>query len=206
MKKLLYSLYALTLLAAVSCKDDAAAPAPQAPEANTIQFDGTAYPVKTGMVDNYGPVSVSGSEDSHYNYLFTITDASQANSTMRYMLLADLYAAGASSFTPGTFSWFDQVDYQDADVANQSVFIGSLLLDGNQDGDLDDIASGQDLHLEPTGGTVSVTGAGTNYTITYDLRFEGGKHLTGSYAGTFEYFDETGGQVVSTPITRLTSK
>lgn len=200
MKKAIYSFCLLGLLATVSCKDDndeapapdpdptpAPAPAP-APEPNTLTYDDRSYEARIGWIEDFGPVSETGEEATHYNYVITVTDFLEEGDDMSFILAADMYSLGNDRFRAGTFSWVDHENYDEEDL-NNSIFIAALYIDGNEDGDLEDFATGDDVVLEATGGEITVTGTAPNLTITYEIDFEEGKTLTGTYEGDFEFAD-----------------
>lgn len=209
MKKLMYSLGLLGLLAtASSCTDDDAA-APAKP-ANGITYDGQSLAAKTGVLGDIGPIDIFNQDDegeeeewrkgegqnTHYLKSFSITDATDENLEMSYLLMANLYSPG-TSFTNGTFNWFDINTFDEGDVLNKPVYVVSLLFDGNGDGDVMDFMTGEDgIHL-PTDGKVTVSGSGVNYTINFDLTFPGGKKLKGVYSGDFVPMEEEEGFALS---------
>ncbi|WP_225000147.1 hypothetical protein [Cesiribacter sp. SM1] len=177
-----YLVGVLALLAITSCDDDDAKPA-SAP----IMFDGKGYTAQKGFAFDFGPDLA----ETHYNYDFALVD--QANVTLddledadeieaKFLLYAELFSPGSDEFRTGTFTY----DAQATDVEGDYYFNQlSLVVDSNNDGKLSD----SDNEYLPQSGTVTVSGSANNYTLSLDLTMAGGKKLTGSYSGNFQYFD-----------------
>ena len=184
MKKLLYSLSLLALLATVSCKDDdSPAPIP----ANAVSFNGKIFKPNTALVGDLGPSYMTMEDDpSHYTNIFILTDATEENPKASFMLMSFMFSLGSENFTTGTFNWFNYEEYDIADIEDKSVYMLYMVVDGNNDGDIEDVDTGKDFEYEATAGKVTIAGAGASkYTITYDVTFAGGKTLKGTYTGEF---------------------
>lgn len=179
MKKLLYLAAALALLATASCKDDEGGPPPVT---DAIMFDGKGYNGEKGLVFDYGD------DGEYYNYDFMVADA---NITMEdleadqidatFLMYAELFSLGTESFRTGTFT----------SGAGENLYYTNiqLIVDTNNDGML----SSEDQLYDVQNGDFTVAGGtGTNYTLTFDLTVAGGKKLTGTYSGNFEYIDPFG--------------
>ena len=173
----------------------------------SITFDGTARNLVDGLVADYGPARPSdeSTSDTHYNFDFTIVDVQFQQVTedgetyysaqnANFGVYVELFSPGTSGFQAGTFNFVEEdpvtEDPSLADIDGKSfftyadVYIGT----GATDSDGDPIFE----EHSATGGSVVVTGSGqTNYTLTYNLQFSGGRTLVGSYAGSFKYEDET---------------
>jgi hypothetical protein len=177
-----YLVGVLALLATASCEDDDAKPA-SAP----ITFDGKGYTAQKGFAFDFGPDLA----ETHYNYDFALVD--QPNVTLgdledaeqidaKFLFYAELFSPGSDKFRTGTFTY----DAQGTEVEGDFYFNQSnLIVDSNNDGKLSEL----DTTYDPQAGTVTVSGSANNYTLSLDLTMVGGKKLTGSYSGNFQYFD-----------------
>ncbi|WP_425391249.1 hypothetical protein [Ekhidna sp.] len=156
---------------------------------NVLTFDGNAYTMVDGLVSDYGSGFPYSSDQStaHYNLDFTVFDGeitlfedgfSSVGVTLE--VYVELFAPG-ESFSAGTFQYVDD-DASASETENKHVFsAGEVIV----------VGSSSDNEYEVTGGSVVVSGSGnTNYTLTYNLQVEGGRTLTGTYAGSFKYEDE----------------
>ncbi|WP_224994422.1 hypothetical protein [Cesiribacter sp. SM1] len=187
MKKLLSLALIFCLLASVSvsCKEeeeDTPAPAETSNGSGTVVYNGKTFQAKTGVYEDKGATSLGDGDHSHYNYAFNITDASPSTLTrMTFNLYLEMFSAGTSGFRTGTFEWFHPFEFEQEEVQNTNSFWGDLYVDGNNDGVL---GMGDDMH-EIWGGQVTVSGSGTDYTISYNLTLEDGKTITGSFTGKF---------------------
>jgi len=165
-----------------------------------IVFDGKTYAMVDGLISDYGsyePID-GGSPDTHYNYDFDIIDAElvtitesdgstyqgpAANTTIH--VYVELFSPGTSTFNAGTFTYMSDDAATAADIAGKFFFFGGeveLDTDGVENGDLDG------PEYEINGGTVTVTGTNKDdFALTFDVTTSGGKTLTGSYSGDFEF-------------------
>ncbi|EMR02635.1 hypothetical protein [Cesiribacter andamanensis] len=202
MKKFLFYAGALALLATTSCKDDEGG----GPTPNTVMYNGNSYAVNAAMVEDYGPASMTEEGDpTHYNYTFYITDASRFDGAVegvKYVLVADLYSNGAERFNGGQFNVVDFEEATEEDVMGEKVMLGLLFIDLNNDGDFTDANEMQFAEQ----GSVTASGSGTNYALTFNLTFLENKKFTGTYSGTFQFVDETGGERMPGMDMRKTAK
>ncbi|WP_114777341.1 hypothetical protein [Botryobacter ruber] len=196
----------LCALLAFSCKEDKEEdPAPDT--TNQLEYNGQKYTFKSGLVEDYGPLSVFGTTNTHHNYDFTILDGTftkqadnsyaptSASSTV--MVFAELFSPGTAGFTTGTFTHIAPTDNDDDDLndteleskyKNKAYFNYALVfIDSNNNKTLEQT----DIILIATGGTIKVSGSAANPTLEYNLTLHDGKTLTGSYTGGFTYSDET---------------
>ena len=169
-----------------------------------ITFDGKTYTMVAGRSEDYGssnPADDSNS-DTHYNFDLTIADAAfvqitdtdgdiefRAGDDITFGVYVELFSPTTASFQVGTFNFIANADAL-ASIEGKfwfsaaEVFIPTGGVDSDGDPSFDE--------YEATGGTVTVTGSGpTDFVITYNLQFSGGKTLTGTYSGDFVFSDET---------------
>ncbi|UII25342.1 hypothetical protein LVD15_18825 [Fulvivirga maritima] len=143
----------------------------------TIEIGDDSYSATSGIMVDFG------SDGTHYNIDFTISDGTVNTTTGDYdgsfMVYAELFAPG-SSFSTGTFT-YDQSP-EDSDYYFTSA---SITLDANDNNELGDLS---DDYYFATGGTIILSGGGDNYTITYNLTLNNGSTLTGSASGRFQSF------------------
>ena len=162
---------------------------------NTVVYDGTSYTMVDGLVSDYGsydPIDLGTA--SHYNIDFAIVDAVLVQVTegdytywnpgenTTIWAYAELFSSGTASFQTGTFVF---IDY---DTATAESIEGKIFF---TDVEVGVISGTSELEFEATAGTVTVSGSGTNYTISFDITLENGKKLTGGYSGVFKFEDET---------------
>ncbi len=168
---------------------------------NVITFDGTAYTMVAGLVEDYGsgePINDLG-DATHYNFDFTIIDDEIVTITTpdeTYLgagpdatigIYIELFSPGTSGFQAGTFNFVEYDGVTQSDIAGEYFFFGGeveLDSDGTENGDFD----GDEFEI--TGGSVTVVGSGTTeWTITYNLQVSGGRTVVGTYTGPFTYSD-----------------
>lgn len=176
----------------------------------TFTFDGQTYTAVDGFIEDYGAVDPfeGGGTATHFNYVMGISDADFVMITddgdpyfggsdgVSIVIYLNLYSDGVTSFQDGTFSFIDLDGASTADISGESFFTrGELELDD------DNLAPNGDLdgdEYEITGGTITLTGSETNYTIDFDLditEWESGTpvgNAVGSYSGEFQYQDNSG--------------
>lgn len=178
MNKLLYSLGLLGLLATASCKDDDGA---ATPVSGDITFEGKAYTGKKGMLFDFG------NDGSHYNYDFVVVDAVIVPTDLvtgelnaKFFFWPELYSPGTDKFRTGTFN------YNESPAASDYYFnVADLVVDSNNDGKL----TSADQAYVAEGGTITVSGTASKYTMSFDITMEGGKKLKGAYTGEYQYMD-----------------
>ena len=166
-------LFLIFSLALFSCKNDDADPQP----INEISYGNDVYNATHGLILDYGEQA-----GTHYNYDFYVSDGKittngnllNVDESVSYYVYADFKSLGTTRFSPGTYAFSRVRQFVDKDI-----FVSPTLL----------IRNGQAFEAFPgTGGTITISGADPNYTITYDLIFTD-KLLSGSYSGTFDIQD-----------------
>lgn len=181
MKKLLYSIFALGLLATVSCKDDDdVVPTPEPLPTNAVAYKGKNYSFDNGAIIDWG------SWENHYNYDFFLTDGemdfeNQTALGATVMLYAELWSPGTENFSTGTFS------YEDSENTTGKKFFETVVvvMDTNNNGELDEA----DDQLTAKAGTIKVSGSGTNYALEMDITLSNDQSLKGTYNGAFELYE-----------------
>lgn len=171
---------------------------------NVITFDGNTYTMVAGVVEDYGAFNPEddAETDSHYNYDFTIADAAFVMEVDEFNdveyeapgatfgVYVELFSSGASDFQTGTFTFIGHEESDAGAGAGTSFFSAAeaYIPTGGTDSDGDP----EFIEHEATGGSVTVSGSGpTDFTITYNLQFSGGRTLTGTYNAGFVFSDET---------------
>lgn len=156
----------------ISCnKDDG-----DDPVANQVTFDGTAYVLVDGLIYDYGSGSPSRGTSTHYNYDFYISDdqivdgETGVNATI--LIYAELFAAGSTGFSTGTFTYTDRSMTGSTDGNNFFDYAQVVFPNGT-------------IHMASSG-TITVSGTEPNYSLDFNLNFPNSVKLTGSYTGTFE--------------------
>lgn len=173
--------------------------------ANQITFDGNTYTMVGGLVEDYGAGSPAdnATSDTHYNYDFTVADAEFVQFTddfgdiefrandATFGVYVELFSPTTTSFDVGTFTFIDG-DQSEVLTSIDGKYFFSAAEAYIPTGGVDSDGDPEFDEFEVTGGTVTVSGSGpTDFTITYDLQFAGGKTLSGSYNGSFVFSDET---------------
>lgn len=161
---------------------------------DSFTYNNQTYQVNSGAILEYGPIGLTDDEDTHFANAFLVSDgtmsfpqdADPSLTGATYVLITFLYSKNPSSFSGGTFEWVNPATATPDDVLGKDVMLfASLSIDSNNDGDVED--SG-DLDYEVSAGNVVVEGSGTNYSVTYDLTFNG-QRLQGNYEGPFTIID-----------------
>lgn len=146
-------------------------------EINEIVFDGTVYKTNHGLILDYGVF-----EGTHYNNYFLITDGRLSidgsllslGAESTYYLYVPIFSFGTESFKTGEF-----VFKSTADLVDQNIFVAPTFFLKEEEAFVGEIASG---------GTISISGSSSVYSINYDLTFQD-KTLSGSYSGEFDIED-----------------
>ncbi|MEP5610838.1 MAG: hypothetical protein ABJP45_01250 [Cyclobacteriaceae bacterium] len=169
-----------------------------------IVFDGKTYAMVDGLISDYGsyePLDGEGTA-THYNFDFDIVDAALvtitdsdgdtyqgAGDATTIHVYVELFAPSTTSFSAGTYEYVNDETATPADIAGKFVFFSGeveLDSDGVENGDLDG------PEYEINGGTVTITGTNKDdFAITFNVTTSGGKTLTGSYSGEFDFQDDT---------------
>lgn len=154
--------YAFTLIAVVlftGCGDDDEAPSPGL--SGSVTFDGTATNISTGLLADFGLLGNS------YNVDFYVSDGEidfiNDGTSGSILVYIELFNDG-DAFSPGTFEYGNN-------SAERSIGDAFVQTAGNVS--------------RPTGGSVTVTGSGSTFEITYNLEFTDNITLTGTVNGTF---------------------
>ena len=175
MKKVTLLSLALLVFFMFSCKSDDDDGDKVA--SGSVTFDGDSYSLTNGFMIDFG------ADGGFYNIDFTTYDGSlnigEEKIEGSVEIYAELFAPG-TSFSTGTFeylSFFD--DPEPGDYFFNSSYI---TIDSDDDGEIDS----NDDSFSATGGTIMLSGSGSNYTITYDLTFANSMTLTGSVSGKFQ--------------------
>ncbi|UII25341.1 hypothetical protein LVD15_18820 [Fulvivirga maritima] len=143
----------------------------------TIEIGDDSYTATSGIMEDYGV------EGTHYNIDFTVSDGTLNTTSGRYsgsfMIYAELYAPG-DSFSTGTFS--HNLSPEDDEYYFKSAYIS---VDANGNEILDEQA---DDYFFATGGSITVSGSGDNYSLTYNLTMSNSSTMTGTVSGKFQSF------------------
>ena len=160
--------------------------------ANAFTFDGISYTMVDGVVEDYGASapSISGGDDSHYNFDFTISDdvmtpsGAYFGSETTFAVYVELFAPSTTEFQTGTFNYMDGETSDALDINGQFFFSAAevIVVSGVVDGSVNG------TEYQVTGGSVTVSGSSaTSYIVEYDLNIAGGKTLTGTYSAGFQF-------------------
>ncbi len=172
------------------------------PDPNTAVFDATIYPLVDAYIDDrelVDPLEIGST--THYGYEVGVSDAAFVVFTetggQQYFVGTNgasmkvyftLFAPDQSTFINGTFNYVDQNTALLDDVDGQPFFsAGELEFD--DDGILPN-GDFEDAEYSITGGTVTISGSASNYTVDFDLETTGGQ-VIGNYSGSFQYLNTT---------------
>lgn len=180
----LQALMLLCGLFMISCSEDNPEDDINPSVTNAVLYDGTTYQINRGLIEDYGP------DNSHYNYDMILTDGTIGDNDVdneTFIFYLELFSAETSGFKTGTFTYVYEEELSEME-AGKSYFTSnsSLYIDVNNDG----IVNDDDEEISVTGGTLTISGSGANYTLVYDLTLENGKTLKGGYEGSFTVSDE----------------
>jgi major membrane immunogen (membrane-anchored lipoprotein) len=151
----------LVLLSACG-KDDSSAP--QLGLSGTVTFDGTSYAIANGVLT----LQESGGNAIGQFFLadgtLEPTSSGVSTSDSQIIISVSAVAKGASTLVEGSYATSTDVPDMYADVAVTT-------------------ADGQKTAF--TGGTVTISGSGNTYNLTFNVPFGQGVTLTGSVMGTY---------------------
>lgn len=183
MKKFLYPIYALAMLAMVSCTDDDdKVPAPEPMPTNAVSYNSKNYDIDNGTIIDWG------FWENHYNYDVFLTDGimdfeNETAPGATFVIYAELWSPGTEDFSTGTFTFDDS-----GNTAGKRFFENlTVVIDSNNSGELDE----EDDELTAKAGTFKISGSGTRYSVEMDVMLSNNKAIKGTYSGTFEKFEGT---------------
>lgn len=200
------SLIGLIILILCSCTDDSGTT-----PTSTLTFNGNTYTIADAYVDDYGNEDpLETGIDTHFGYEIGVSDAVH---TVIVESPDDQYFGGTdgvsfrlyvSIYRPNNTDIDGTYQFIDDDVATFADIDGELFFTGGEiELDEDNLAPNGDLdgdEFEVVGGTITITGADSDYTITFNIEVADGDNepgdpivgvAVGSYTGTFQYLDNT---------------
>jgi hypothetical protein len=169
------------------------------PDANQVEYNGSKYTLEKSLMIDYGPLSLYGDDDTHFNHDFYIADGNIAYNDGEvteiqgaFAVFSELVSAGATKFNTGTFNYIDynndgslNESQLEAKYKNKSVFADAqVYIDTNGNRILSD-----ETPIKATGGSIKLSGSGNTYTLEYNLVLENGKTLKGSNSSSFSKID-----------------
>ena len=185
----------------INCSDDVSE------DGNNVfvtEFDGQLFSLQEGLIVDYGkakPAGGIGTQNTHYNYDFVLVDGKFEAFTigevefhqidfnnLKLGLVMELHSPDTTTFISGKYEFYNKDTTLVSDIADKLMFFNVFAivdLDGNRV-----IGEDEQDGFEAIGGTVTVEGSETNYTLSYDLMFEEGRALKGTFSGRFLYNDE----------------
>lgn len=163
MKKLIYTLLFVSTAVLTSCSSDDDDSSSSSSLDNEITIDGDSVEVDNALLEDYGP------ELFHYNNDFTLQGTSGDDTFLIFVeLFSPLFDTEGSGFTTGTFEFNDNPDSDSFYFDQAAVSINNTI-------------------IAATGGTVTVSGSGTNYDIEISLTLLDGTTATANYDGEFDF-------------------
>lgn len=158
MKKFIYLFSLIAVASFTSCSEDDESDTPSVN--NGINYDGQEVEISSAIIEDYGGFS-------SYNYDFTLTGTANGISYSFYAELFSPVIEGQTGFRTGTFSY-------SATTPSEPAFYFT---------DADIEVDGTTYRVN--GGKITVSGSGTNFTLTTDVTLENEIPLTVSYSGEF---------------------
>ena len=157
-----------------SCSKDKDEAEPVIETKNELSYNGQTYPLNYGAIEDY---EYDGSHTNYEFHLFHVI--SESDPVIPTYLFVDLFSPNESGFKGGTFHYID-TDNGEVDLEGKYYFDdGSFARNINVE--TEEIEEYSDIK----GGTVKVSGSGSDYKLEFDLVLENGKNVKGSYGGTF---------------------
>jgi hypothetical protein len=161
MKKLSMMAAMFGLLTLASCgSDDEASPS------NQVTVDGKSYTLssQTASITSKG----SNTDNTRHTMGLMVSTAT----TEENLSLQTEFSSPGEEFKTGTFEFKTDQTAEDA----QYFLITAMVSNA---------ATSSSDQLDVTGGSITLDGSGTNYTVTYDLDLADDKELNGSFSGNF---------------------
>lgn len=141
---------------------------------NTIRYNGKDYKLEFAFGLNYGSFQEGSVTYNNTDFVFfdRVIDPEDNNSVYEYGLYIELYSAGNANFQGGTFTYYSG----SGSIPTGSLFTNGTLFffDENKD------------PVEITGGKITVTITGSQYSFVFDVTTNEGKKLEGNYSGEIE--------------------
>ena len=163
---------------------------------NNIAYNNLNYKITRGIFIDYGASCYYGNTNTHFNYDFFSTDGafiSDTNGNLTdvkgsIVVYAYLESFGKESFNTGTFTFIDSSkdsELNDTQLKtkyeNKSFIMDAYVITGENVSQ--SLSSGKQVLVKS--GTINLTGAQPNFTITYDLVLLNNKTVKGSFKGQF---------------------
>ncbi|MDO5972682.1 hypothetical protein [Flavivirga jejuensis] len=165
MKKLikLSCLFLFVSLMTTSCSndDDGAA---EENFSDTIEYKEDVVDITSSEIEDYE------GEEGYYNYDFTLSG--ESDSDVSYVFYVELFSKGTESFKTGTFKYISETSSESADFYYT---YADLEVD--------------DENLSVKAGDITVSGSGSNYSISGVLTLTNDEVLNISYSGEFTVVD-----------------
>ena len=184
---------ALIIIVLTCCSDDQTE---QASNDNTLVYGEQSYPMDAGMF------RIDGGTENHYHVDIATTDGSITPTYVNVGNLvipiwrplgekvefwAEMYSAGTTSFTTGTFEFSTTTEQEVDDPSLKDIsFFNEAYVGFDADGDN---VVREEEEIMVSGGTITVKGSYPDYEILFDLQLENGRSVTGSYSGEFTVID-----------------
>ncbi|MGV3762831.1 hypothetical protein [Parapedobacter sp.] len=163
----------------LSCSKDKDEVGPVIDAKNELTYNGQTFPLNYGAIDDY---EYDGSHTNYEFHLFHII--SETDPVVPTYLYIDLFSPN-DSFKGGTFHYIDtdngEVDLEGKYYFDYGYFSRNVNVETQE---VEEFAA-------ITGGTVKVSGSGSDYKLEFDLAMDNGKTVKGSYGGTFSPLNAT---------------
>ncbi|RNI23569.1 hypothetical protein EFB08_18745 [Rufibacter latericius] len=156
-----------------------------APLDNQIEYENNRYALTVGLSFDLGPIGFVENSNTHYAQAFIIADTATATQDPNMYLELYLFSSGATAFKTGTFEFADlsnetSEEAAEAKYQGKNFFIESFFYkDANDDQEFDEDTETFSI----TGGTVTISGTPSNYTIECDVQLENNQGLKAHYSG-----------------------
>ena len=201
MKRILLNSTLLIIASAFmfSCSDDDET---NVKEDDSFSYKNKSYDITHTMILDWGAVSFYGEqEESHYRYYFILGNGEYGyvddpnnpgkklvtRDGVSYELYFKLSSPSTDKFVGGTFPVYTPSSSPTVSEVKDKYLLqyGEVWFDTNGNGNyeqaLDEVALA-------TNGEVTVSGSGTDLTISYDLTLDNGETVQGQYSGTFPIY------------------
>jgi len=167
-------------LSVFSCSKDKEEPAPEIDAKNELEYNGQTYSLNHGAVTEYG---YDGTHTNNEFHLFKVI--AEDNPVVPVYLYLDLYSPHENTFSGGTFHFID-TDGPEVDLEGKAYFDDGFLI---RNMNLTDETAEEVVYVN--GGSVKISGEGTQYKLEFNLELENGETVIGSYGGSFERLSPT---------------